>query len=114
MAIVTQTDRPKSVRNRYVIKVFGGVFVLSRCFLDLSVGEGAFAIGLSQIFSFFTYKNCLTPRQHTCKVQNIADNNLNKTISELDLSIFVTQAYSEFLLQISMNDRHNMWQSEII
>ena len=28
VAIVTQTDRPKSVRNRYVIKVFGGVFVL--------------------------------------------------------------------------------------
>ena len=33
-AIVTQTDSPKSVRNRCVIEVFGGVFVLSRCFLD--------------------------------------------------------------------------------
>ena len=29
---VTPTDRPKSVRNRCVIKVFGGVFMLSRCF----------------------------------------------------------------------------------
>ena len=37
MAIVTPTDRPKSVRNRCVIEVFGGVLVLSRCVLDLSV-----------------------------------------------------------------------------
>ena len=39
MTIVTPADRPKSVRNRYVIKVIGGVFVL--CFRDLSVGVGA-------------------------------------------------------------------------
>ena len=52
MAVVTQTDRPKSVRNRCVIEVFGGVFVLSHCFLDFSVGVGAFFIGLSQISSF--------------------------------------------------------------
>ena len=34
MTIVTPTDRPKSVRNRYVIEVFGGVFAfgfLCRC-----------------------------------------------------------------------------------
>ena len=55
MAIVTPTDRPKSVHNRYVIEVFGGVFVLLRCFLDFSVGVGAFVIGLSQIFSFFLF-----------------------------------------------------------
>ena len=54
MAIVAHTDRPKSVRNRCVIEVFGGVFVLSRCFLDFSVGVGAFVIGLSQISSFFS------------------------------------------------------------
>ena len=29
MTVVTQTNRPKSVRNRCEIKVFGGVFVLS-------------------------------------------------------------------------------------
>ena len=52
MAIVTATERPESVRNRCVIEVFGGVFVLSRCFLDFSVGIGAFVIGLSQISSF--------------------------------------------------------------
>ena len=32
VAIVTQTDRPKLVRNRCVIEVFGSVCVLSRCF----------------------------------------------------------------------------------
>ena len=34
VTVVTPTDRPKSVRNRCVIEVFCGVFVLSRCFLD--------------------------------------------------------------------------------
>ena len=29
LAAVTPTDRPKSVRNRYVIELFGRVFVLS-------------------------------------------------------------------------------------
>ena len=48
------TDRPKSVRNRCVIEVFDGVFVLSCSILDFSVGVGAFVIGLSQISSFFT------------------------------------------------------------
>ena len=55
VAVVTQTDLPKSVRNRCVVEVFGGVFVLSRCFLDFSIGVGAFAIGLSQISSFFFF-----------------------------------------------------------
>ena len=54
MAIVAPNDRPKSVRNRCVIEVFGGVFELSRCFLDFSVGEGVFVIGLSQISYFFS------------------------------------------------------------
>ena len=54
VAVVTPTDRPKSVRNRCVIEVFGGVFVLSRCVLDFSVGVGAFAIGLSQTSSFLS------------------------------------------------------------
>ena len=44
MTVVSPTDRPKSVRNRCVIDVFGGVFVLSHCFLDLSVGEGALSL----------------------------------------------------------------------
>ena len=53
MTVVTPTDRPKSVRNRSVIEVFGGVFVLSIDF-EFSVGIGVFVIGLSQIsFIFF-------------------------------------------------------------
>ena len=44
VAAVTPTDRPMSVRNRYVIEVFVGVFVYSCCFLDFSVGVGAFVI----------------------------------------------------------------------
>ena len=54
VGIVTPTGRPKSVHNCCVIEVFGGVFVLSRCFLHFSVGVGAFAIGMSQISSFFS------------------------------------------------------------
>ena len=57
MTAVTPTDRPKSVRNSCVIKVFGGVFMLSRCFLDCSVGVGVFVTGLSQISSFFSYSS---------------------------------------------------------
>ena len=53
MTAVIPTDRPKSVRNSCVIKVFGGVFMLSRCFLDCSVGVRVFVTGLSQISSFF-------------------------------------------------------------
>ena len=47
-------DHPKSVRNRCVIEVFGGVCVLSCCFVGFSVGVGAFVIGLGQISSFFS------------------------------------------------------------
>ena len=54
VAVATVTDRPKSVRNRRVIEVFGGVFVLSFCFLDFSMDVGASVIGLSQISSFFS------------------------------------------------------------
>ena len=55
MAVITPTDRPKSVLNCYVIEVFSGVFVLSCCFLDYSVGVGAFVIRLSQISSLFSF-----------------------------------------------------------
>ena len=44
------------VRNRCVIEVVGGVFVLSLCFWEFSVGKHvrAFVIGLRQIFSYFS------------------------------------------------------------
>ena len=59
---VTPTDRPKSIRNSCVIKVFGGVLMLSRCFLDCSVGVGVFVTGLSQtLMSSFHRHLCLWP-----------------------------------------------------
>ena len=69
MNAVTPTDLPKSVRNHRVIKVFGGVFMLSRCFLDFSVGVGAFVIGLSQISSFFSYPEQIASKRK-CSVKN--------------------------------------------
>ena len=54
IAVVTRTDRRRSVRNRFVIDVFGGVFVLPRCFLDFSVSVVACVIGQNQISSLFS------------------------------------------------------------
>ena len=54
VVVVAPTDRPMSVRNRCVIELFGGVFVLSFCPVDISVGIRAFVIRLSQISSFFS------------------------------------------------------------
>ena len=54
MTGVTPTDRPKSVRNRCVINVFGGVFYVVTLLFGCSVGVGAFVIRLSQISSFFS------------------------------------------------------------
>ena len=55
VAVVTPSDRPKSVRNRFVT-FFVALFVLSLCPFDISVGVGAFVIpvGLSQISSLFS------------------------------------------------------------
>ena len=52
VAVVTPTDRRKSVRNRCLIELFVALFVLSLCPFDISVGVGAFVIWLGQI-SFF-------------------------------------------------------------
>ena len=75
MAIVTQTDSPKSVRNCGVIEVFGFVFVLSRCFLDFSLGVGPFVIKLSQISSFFSSRSkaCGNPRVDVHLIQCVPD-----------------------------------------
>ena len=58
VAVVTPTDRPKSVRNRCLIELFVALFVLSLCPFTISVGVGAFVIGLSQISSFLS---CFLP-----------------------------------------------------
>ena len=55
VALVTPTDRPKSVRNHCLIELFVALFVLSLCPFDISVGVGAFVIELSQISSFFSH-----------------------------------------------------------
>ena len=57
MTAVTPTDRPKSVRNSCVIKVFGGVFVLSRCFFLLLCGCRGFCHRTeSDLFLFLLHK----------------------------------------------------------
>ena len=43
MAVVTPTDRPKSVRNRCVIKIFVA-FLCCQLVVGFSVGIGAFVI----------------------------------------------------------------------
>ena len=54
VAVVTPTDRPKSVRNRCLIELFCGVVCVVTAPFDISVGVGAFVIGLSQISSFLS------------------------------------------------------------
>ena len=69
MAIVTPTDRPKSVLNRSVIELFVALFVLSFCPFDISVGVGAFVIGLSQISSFFSWRNLTESKYPTASIK---------------------------------------------
>ena len=58
MAVVTSIDRLKSVGNRCVIESFGGVFVLSLCYLQFSVGEGGFChMTESNLFLFLLRVN---------------------------------------------------------
>ena len=54
VAVVTPTDRPKSVRNHCIIELFCGVVCVVTCPFDISAGVGAFVIGLSQISSFYS------------------------------------------------------------
>ena len=54
VAVATPTDRPKSIRNCCLIELFVALSVLSLCPFDISVGIGAFVIGLSQISSFLS------------------------------------------------------------
>ena len=55
VALISPTDRPKSVRNLHVwvIEVFVGVYILLCCIFWCPVGIGASVIDKSQIFSFF-------------------------------------------------------------
>ena len=53
MTVGTPTDSPKSVRNRYVIEVLEA-FLCCQLVVEISVGIGAFIIGLSHISFVFT------------------------------------------------------------
>ena len=55
VAVVTPTDRPKSVRSCCLIERFCGDVCVSLCPFDISVGVGAFVIGLRQISSFLSW-----------------------------------------------------------
>ena len=55
VAVVTPTDRPKSVGNRCVIEFYVALFVLSLCPFDISVRVGAFVMLLSQISFFLSF-----------------------------------------------------------
>ena len=57
MAVVTLTDRPKSVRNCCLIELFCGVVCVVTLLFDISVGVGAFVIGLGQISSFLSLES---------------------------------------------------------
>ena len=54
LALVTPTDRPKSVRNRFLIELLCGVVCVVTCPFDIYVSVGAFVIGLGQISSFLS------------------------------------------------------------
>ena len=99
---VTPTDRPKSVRNSCVIKVFGGVFMLSRCFLDCSVGVWVFVTGLSQISSFFSYSQFYVSSVTVRYVHDVYRNQLfNMNIEHvLCVSIYVVVVLSYLLISI--------------
>ena len=90
VAVVTPTDRPKSVRNRCVIELFCGVVLLSLCLFDISVGVGAFVIGLSQISSFFSYSS------ETC----VKDFNGSKIIIRIVFNVFILCVLKKRCLQI--------------
>ena len=57
VAIVTPTDRPKSVRNLSAVEVVGGVLCCHFAFssyLEFSVSVRACVIGMSKIYPFFS------------------------------------------------------------
>ena len=109
VAVVTPTDRPKSVRNRCLIELFFvALFVLSLCPLDISVAVGVFVIGLDQIPSFLSWK--LYPR-NSCsllplnnillilKYIMVGTVNLFNSITPLQKNIKVTADSRDFLAE---------------
>ena len=72
MAIVTPADRPKSVRNRCVIEVFGGVLCVVMLLFGFFCRCRGFCHGLSQISSFsLDVKSLLLHRVNSYSTQLI-------------------------------------------
>ena len=67
VAVVTPTDRPKSVRNCCLMELFVALFVLLFCPFYISVGIGAFVIGLGQISSFLSFYDVQAERKRKRK-----------------------------------------------
>ena len=84
--LVTPTDRPKSVRNRCVIEVFGGVCVCCPLVFEFSVGIGGFVIGLGQISFFFSSKNSLECLRLKLNFKEYSLNLKNNALNFKDLS----------------------------
>ena len=75
VAVVTPTDRPKSVRNCCLIKLFCGVVcvVTLGARLTFLLGVGAFVIGLGQIFSFLSLKPTTQTERKFCESGCVQD-----------------------------------------
>ena len=58
VAIVTPTDRPKSVRNRCVIELYVALFILSLCPFDISVGVWGFCHKTESDLFLFLFMKC--------------------------------------------------------
>ena len=66
VALVSPTDRPKSVRKRCVIELFVALFVLSLCLYDIAVGRGFCHRTKSDLF-LFLFERRLTIWQRPMK-----------------------------------------------
>ena len=81
VALVTPTDRPKSVRNRCLIELFCGVVCVVTCPFDISVGVGAFVIGLGQISSFLSEKRKRRISRYSYLMKTLISSEYGLTIS---------------------------------
>ena len=108
MALVTPTDRPKSVRNRCLIELFCGVVCVVTLPFWHSVGVGVFVIGLSQISSFFPISPSKLRGQGTLK------SSLRKSYGRYgDLLKHYEVSLAQMLHGILGND-HLQWHPQLI
>ena len=95
VAVVTPTDRPKSVRNRCVIELFVALFVLSLCSFDISGTVWAFVIGLSQISSFVS---C-----NIWKIHKLNFRTISQKTTERSLENWIWYQYKFSLVRLLFN-----------